>query len=62
MFKSLKVTLRYSSAYHPQTDEQLEMVNQCLENYLRCMVFLEPKKWHSWLSLAEKWYNTNYHT
>jgi hypothetical protein len=53
MFKSLKVTLHYSSTYHPQTDGQSEMVNQCLENYLRCMVFLEPKKWHSWLSLAE---------
>jgi hypothetical protein len=26
------------------------------------MTFLEPKKWNSWLSLAEWWYNTNYHT
>jgi hypothetical protein len=26
------------------------------------MVFLEPKKWLSWLPLAEWWYNTNYHT
>jgi hypothetical protein len=25
------------------------------------MIFLEPKKWLSWLSLAEWWYNTNYH-
>jgi hypothetical protein len=41
---------------------QRERVNQCLENYLRCMVFLEPKKWLSWLPLAEWWYNTNYHT
>jgi hypothetical protein len=26
------------------------------------MVFMEPKKWSSWLSPAEWWYNTNYHT
>jgi hypothetical protein len=62
IFKGLKVSLQYSSAYHPQTDDQTERVNQCLENYLRCMAFLEPKKWISWLPLAEWWYNTNYHT
>jgi hypothetical protein len=26
------------------------------------MVFQEPKKWAAWLSLAEWWYNTTYHT
>jgi hypothetical protein len=26
------------------------------------MTFLEPKKWISWLPLAEWCYNTNYHT
>jgi hypothetical protein len=62
IFKSLKVQLRYSSSYHPQTDGQTERVNQCLENYLRCMTFHNPKKWMSWLSLAEFWYNTTFHT
>jgi hypothetical protein len=62
IFKSLKVTLQYSFAYHPQTDRQTERVNQCLEAYLRCMVFLEPKKWTAWLPLIEWWHNTNYHT
>jgi hypothetical protein len=62
IFKSLKISLQYSTAYHPQTYGQTERVNQCLKNYLRCMTFLEPKKWISWLPLAEYWYNTNYHT
>jgi hypothetical protein len=62
IFKSLKVELRYSSAYHPKLDGQTERVNQCLETYLRSMTFQEPKKWMSWLSLAEFWYNTTYHT
>lgn len=26
------------------------------------MCYLHPTKWHSWLSLAEYWYNTSYHT
>lgn len=62
IFKSFKVELRFSSAYHPQTDGQTERVNQCLETYLRCMIFSEPHKWASWLSLAEFWYNTSFHT
>jgi hypothetical protein len=56
------VSLHYSSAYQPQADGKTKRVNQCLENYLRCMFFLEPKKWSSWLSLAEWWYNTNFDT
>jgi hypothetical protein len=26
------------------------------------MAFQEPKKWSTWLPLAEWWYNTTYHT
>lgn len=62
VFKTQKVQLRLSTAYHPQTDGQTERVNQCLETYLRNMTFQEPQRWHSWLSLAEWWYNTTYHT
>jgi transposase InsO family protein len=62
IFSALNVKLRYSSSYHPQTDGQTERVNQCLENYLRCMTFANPKKWTSWLPMAELWYNTTFHT
>jgi hypothetical protein len=58
----MKVALHYNTAYHPQIDGQTGRVNQCLGNYLRCMVFLESKKWLTWLPLAEWWYNTNFHT
>ncbi|KAJ4814811.1 polyprotein [Rhynchospora pubera] len=62
IMEGLGVKLNYSTAYHPQTDGQTERVNQCLENFLRCMVFDKQNKWHQWLYLAEHWYNTSYHT
>ena len=62
LFTIQGVNLLYSSAYHPQTDGQTEIVNKCVENYLRCMTGTNPNQWARWLSLAEWWYNTNFHS
>ncbi|XP_026459349.1 uncharacterized protein LOC113360010 [Papaver somniferum] len=51
-----------STSYHRQTDGQTKRVNACLENYLRCMTGHQPKQWVQWLTLAEWWYNTSFHT
>ncbi|GJZ20949.1 retrotransposable element Tf2 [Tanacetum coccineum] len=62
LFAELKVKLKLSTAYHPQTDGQTEVVNRSVGCYLRCMCGEKPKEWVKWLPLAEFWYNTNYHT
>lgn len=62
LFTLQGVALNYSSAYHPQSDGQTEVVNRCLETYLRCMTSDRPGLWSRWLPLAEFWYNTSFHS
>ena len=62
LFKVAGTSLRLSSSYHPQADGQTERVNQCLDTFLHCFTHSCPSKWHRWLSLAEYWYNTSFHS
>ena len=52
--------LKYSTAYHPQMDGQIEVVNCCLETYLLCFVGSKPKPWPEWLRWAEYWFNMTF--
>ena len=36
LFSCLGTQLAHSSSYHPQSDSQIEIVNTCLEGYIRC--------------------------
>jgi Integrase zinc binding domain/Integrase core domain len=58
----LGITLNMSTAYHPQTDGQIESVNQFVEHYLRSMLLAQPKACTKWLPLAQYWYNSNFHS
>ena len=61
LFKLSGTQLKMSSSYHPQTDGQSEVVNRCVEQYLRCYAHHHPRKWSFFLPWAEFWYNTTYH-
>jgi hypothetical protein len=62
LFKLQGTQLHLSSAYHPQTDGQTEVVNKCLETCLRCFSSEKQHQWAQWLSLAEWLYNNTYLT
>ncbi|RDY05430.1 Tf2-8, partial [Mucuna pruriens] len=53
-------TLRFSMAYHPQTTEQIEVINQIVESYLMCSINGYPKQWMKWLAWAEFWFSPSY--
>lgn len=61
-FKLQSTTLAMSSTYHPQSDGQSEVLNKCLEMYIRCFTFENPKSWFKALAWAEYWYNFAFHT
>jgi hypothetical protein len=62
LFRLSDTQLLMSSSYHSQTDGQSERLNQSLEGFLRCAVNSCPRQWNKWLSVAELWYNTSYHS
>lgn len=62
LFRLSGTKLRMSTAYHPQTDGQTEVLNRILEQYLRAYVHHRPSDWFHFLSLAEWSYNTTWHS
>lgn len=62
LFRQSGTRLLLSTAYYPQTDDQTEVLNWCLKNYLRCMSGETPTQWSYWLPLTEWWYNSSFHS
>jgi len=49
----LGIETRLLMSYHPQTDGQMERMNQKLEQYLRFFIDHRKKDWPEWLVSAE---------
>lgn len=49
LFKQAGTQLCLSSAYHPESDGQTEVLNQGLETYLHCFTNEKPTQWVQWL-------------
>lgn len=62
LFRLSGTKLSFSTAYHPQSDGQNEVVNRTIEMYLRCLTGDRPRRWLMWVPWAEYCYNTSYHT
>jgi hypothetical protein len=60
LHEALDTQLRFSSAYHPQTDDQTERVNQILEDMLRACALQYERSWDKSMSYAEFSYNNSY--
>ena len=58
--RRLGTQLNFSTAFHPQTDGQLEKVIQILEDMLRGCVIDFRGSWEDYLPLAEFAYNNSY--
>ena len=55
----LGTKLQFSTAYHPQTDSQTEVVNRSLGNLLRCLIGEHTGNWDLLLPRAEFAYNSS---
>jgi hypothetical protein len=60
LYETLDTQLRFSSAYHPQTNGQTKRVNQILEDMLRACALQYGRSWDKSLSYAEFSYNNSY--
>jgi transposase InsO family protein len=58
--ESLGTKLNFSTAYHPQTDEQTQRTNQILEDMLRACALQYGTSWDKSLPYAEFSYNNSY--
>jgi transposase InsO family protein len=60
LHETLDTQLRFSFAYHPQTDGQTERVNQILEDMLSVCALQYGRSWDNSLPYAEFSYNNSY--
>ena len=51
--KALGTKRQLSTAYHPQTDGQMERINQEIGTFLQYYVNYEQDDWTNWLAAAE---------
>ncbi|PKA61481.1 hypothetical protein AXF42_Ash014398 [Apostasia shenzhenica] len=59
LWKKMGTKLLFSTAYHPQTDGQTEVVNRSLGDLLRCLVGDHTSSWDLVLPTAEFAYNSS---
>ena len=59
--KMLRIKSKMSTVFYPQTNRQIERVNQELEQYLRMFINYRQEQWPDWLGIVEFVYNNKAH-
>ena len=59
--KALGTTRQLSTAYHLQTDGQMERINQKVRTFLQHYINYQQDDWTKWLTAAEFQYNDKKH-
>lgn len=62
LYKRLGIGPHFLSAYHPESDGQMEHVNPFIEHFLRIYTSINQDKWSSWLPMAQFAYNNALHS
>jgi len=62
LYKSLGIEQRLSTAYHPQTQGQVESLNGWLETYLRMFISHRQDDWMDYLHKAQFAWNNHHHS
>ena len=62
LYRLLGIKLASSTAWHPQTDRQMERINQELDQYLRLFVNKWQDNWYDLLPMAEFQHNNHVHS
>ena len=59
--KLLGIQTKLSITYHPQTDGQMECMNQEIKQYFQLFVLHQQHNWPGWVAIAKFSYNNNIH-
>ena len=62
LFEILRIRGNLSTAYHPQTDGQMERVNQEIKEFLTMFVNEKQDDWNDWLAVAQFCHNNREHS
>jgi hypothetical protein len=60
LIPGFETKLLFNTTCHPQTNGNIERLNQILEDMLRMYVMHQPKKWEYYLPLVEFFYKNGY--
>lgn len=62
LFKIQGVELSFGIACHPHLNGQSEVVNNYVENFIKCFTRDRPWDWFQWVPMAKWWYYTTLHS